>query len=173
MLEFLSDIRTAYIAFAMFGFIFWLSYSNAYGGGYERTPVHKALRGLRLAGVNERSLVGELGCGTGKLTLKIQKEFNCMVAGIELDPLRYIIAKIRTRKNLDIQIARGNIIGKEIHGDFTHIFAFLNSRTLEKLVKQINIKLTLVSYKNKIPNLDHDLHDESSDCYIYYLPRIN
>jgi len=170
MLEFLNDIRTAYIAFAIFGFIMWLSWSNALGGGYQRTPIHKALRALALADVNEHSLVLELGCGTGKLALAIHKHFNCCVAGVEIDPLRYLIAKLRTRNRSDILILRGNVVNTEISGDFTHIFAFLNPRTLEKLSK--NITIPLISYKNKIPNTQYNIWDPESSCYIYYLPQI-
>ena len=60
-----------------------------------RTNKKTARAICELAEITMSDLVYDLGCGDGTLIITAAKEYNASAVGIEIDPLRYWIAKTR------------------------------------------------------------------------------
>jgi hypothetical protein len=64
---------------------------------------------LRQAGLPERPIIYELGCGWGSLVIALAKAFpHARIRGIELSPLPYWVARFRTRNMSNVSLTRGN-----------------------------------------------------------------
>jgi len=63
---------------------------------------------LKEAGLTERVIVYELGCGWGSLVIALARAFpDAEIRGIEMSPLPYWVARIRTRKMPNVFLQRG------------------------------------------------------------------
>src|ERR1700719_4260723 len=65
---------------------------------YGRTPSNVVNAMLKLAGVNARDIVYELGCGDGRIVIAAAKEYGARGVGIDIDPERVQEARDNARK---------------------------------------------------------------------------
>jgi hypothetical protein len=64
----------------------------------SRTEAADVVALLRQAGVPEEGIIYELGCGWGALVIALARAFpHARIRGIEMSPLPYWIARLRTR----------------------------------------------------------------------------
>ena len=64
---------------------------------------------LRQAGLPERAIIYDLGCGWGALVLALARAFpNAQIRGIEISPLPYWVARFRTRNVPNVRLRRGD-----------------------------------------------------------------
>src|SRR5580700_10262600 len=64
---------------------------------------------LKQAGLAKQAIVYELGCGWGSLVIALARAFpDARIRGIEMSPLPYWVARIRTRKMPNVYLHRGN-----------------------------------------------------------------
>src|SRR5437868_4583038 len=63
-----------------------------------QTPKKVARQMCHLTKVGKSSVVYDLGCGTGHALIVAAKEFGAKGIGIEIDPLRYLIAKFNVKR---------------------------------------------------------------------------
>ncbi len=108
--------------------------------------------------INKNDVVYELGSGDGEFAILVAKEIGAKVVGIEIDPLRFWISKVRQKLNkvngkvtfLKKDFKKVNI------SDASVIFVYLVPRALEritpKLLEELKPGTRIISYRYKIPN---------------------
>lgn len=133
---------------------------------------------IKLGKITKKDIVYELGSGDGEFCLLVAKTVGAKTIGIEIDPLRYLISKVRVYFN--------NFQGKItfIRKDFkkvdissaTIIFVYLVPRALEricpKLLKELKPKTKIISYRYKFPDTKNNkirlIGNDKKHCFYLY-----
>lgn len=136
-----------------------------------RTNKNTAVAICKLAKITSKDIVYDLGCGDGTFILSASKK-NAKVMGIEIDPLRFLIAKIRIYKNKasdKIILKRKNFFNEDL-SSASVIVVYLVPKALERLLpkfkKELNKKVRIVSYRYKM-NLTLVAYDKKNSLYLY------
>ncbi|MGA2967912.1 MAG: 50S ribosomal protein L11 methyltransferase [Candidatus Levyibacteriota bacterium] len=126
---------------------------------------HQTARAIcKLAKVKKGDLIYDLGSGDGTALITAAKEFGANGVGIEIDPLRYWISKIRIRKNglsKRITVMRKNFFQENIKNADV-VFVYLVPKALEKLLpkfrKELKKSTKIVSfvYEMELPLKEYD-----------------
>jgi ribosomal protein L11 methylase PrmA len=121
---------------------------------------HKTARAIcQLAKIKKGEVVYDLGSGDGTALITAAKEFAAFGVGIEIDPIRYWISKIRIQRNglsKKIKVVRKNFFKQNIK-DADVIFVYLVPKALNKLLpkfkKELKKGTRIVSfvYEMKLP----------------------
>lgn len=126
----------------------------------------------RLAKVGKKDLIYDLGSGDGTALIVAGKEFGAKGVGIEIDPLRFAVSKIRiwlNGLNSNIKIVRKNFHNTNI-SDASVIFVYLVPKALERLrpkfQKELKKGTRIVSFRYKI-NLPLKKFDKENDIRLY------
>lgn len=123
-----------------------------------RTNTKTAKAICKLANINNKDIVYDLGCGDAEVLLQAAKR-GAKGVGIEIDPLRVFVAKARVfinNFNDKITIKRNNFFNEK-YLDATVIIVYLIPKTLDKLLprfkKQLKKGTRIVSfrYEMKMP----------------------
>jgi predicted RNA methylase len=129
-----------------------------------RTSHHTARAICRLAKIKKGELVYDLGSGDGTALITAAKEFGANGIGIEIDPLRYWISKIRIQRMglaNKLKVIRQNFFKQEIKNADV-VFVYLVPKALEKLLPKLKKELKkgtrIVSYvyEMKLPLKAYD-----------------
>jgi SAM-dependent methyltransferase len=141
-----------------------------------RTDKKTARIMCKLAKINRKDIVYDLGCGDGTALNVAAKEFNAKGVGIEIDPLRYVFSKVRFKisgLNKKVNIIKDNFYNVNI-SNATIVFVYLVPRVLEKLkpkfTRELRSGAIIVSYKYKI-NLPLLVYDKINDIYLYKIKK--
>src|SRR5436305_1373875 len=108
-----------------------------------RTSSKTAKAIFKLAKTNKGDVVYDLGSGDGTALITGFKEYGIRGVGIEIDPLRYVISKIRIKLNGasgSIFIKRENFFRTNLR-DADLIVVYLVPKTLEKLLPKFKKEL--------------------------------
>jgi len=130
---------TFVISTTVFIIVFWFFYTKFYGAEYQAVPSVVLKRMIEFAGLKKKDVVYDLGCGNGKILLEAAK-FCSKAVGIEIDPLRVLIAKIKARKMGNVEIVRGNLFSHNMD-DADVVFIFLRQKTNDKLMEKFREEL--------------------------------
>ncbi len=123
-----------------------------------RTNTKTAKAICKLANIDNKDIVYDLGCGDGEFLLQAAKR-GAKGVGIEIDPLRVFVAKLRVfinNFNDKVTIKRNNFFSEK-YLDATVIIVYLIPKTLDKLLprfkKQLKKGTRIVSfrYEMKMP----------------------
>lgn len=118
----------------------------------------------KLALVNSKDLVYELGSGEATFLMVAAKEFGARGAGVEIDPLRAFISTLMiriVRVSDKVTIKRGNFFDQDL-SKASVIFVYLVPKTLNlllpKLKKELKKGTRIVSYKYEmsLPLIKYD-----------------
>ena len=117
-----------------------------------RTNTKTAKAICKLAKIDNKDIVYDLGCGDGEVLLQAAKR-GAKGIGIEIDPSRVFVAKLRVFTNNfsdKIIIKRDNFFNEK-YSDATVIIVYLIPKTLNKLLprfkKQLKKGTRIVSYR--------------------------
>ena len=116
--------------------------------------------------LNKKDIFVDLGCGTAEMLVEASRKVKKAI-GIEIDPLRFLVAKLRTRKLSNVKVLRGNLFKIPVEGN--KIFVFLSKEANEKLGKRLS-KLKnamVVSYKWPLKNLRLIEKDDKERLFLY------
>ncbi len=126
----------------------------------------------KLAKVSKKDIVYDLGCGDGTALSIAAKEFGSQGIGIEIDQLRFLIARLRIKFNglsKNVKIVRNNFF-KEDFSDATVIFVTLVPKALHRLMPEFKQELKpgtrIVSYVYKM-DLPILAEDKKNEVYAY------
>lgn len=87
-------------------------------------------------GLNEKSILIDLGCGDGRILRHAVDRFKDISAiGIEGAIWPFLLAKFASRDFKQIQIKKSNIFDADVH-NATHIYVYLYPECLNKLEKK-------------------------------------
>ncbi|MEM1634283.1 MAG: hypothetical protein QW714_00975 [Nanopusillaceae archaeon] len=142
---------------------------------YFPLPKNTIRKMLRLAKVNEKDILYDLGSGDGRVLIIAVKEFNVKKAiGIEKSWILYLISKFFVKLNKledKIKIIRNDFFKEKI-SEATVITLYLNWGVMKKLEKKIleeckNVRI--VSAAHKFPNLKYKRKIKTGHfyCYLY------
>jgi SAM-dependent methyltransferase len=165
------------IFFAFLLYFIWKYWALIIGAGYDPTPMKIARKMLEMAEVSENDVVYDLGCGDGRIVLTAAREFGARAVGIEADPIRFLIAYLRTllsNQRDKVTIKLGNFMKMPI-GDATCITLFLFTRGNDMLVPKLEKELTpgtrIVSYIWKIKGWKPDKMGALEEIYMYIVQK--
>lgn len=133
----------------------------------------------KLAKISKKDVVYDLGCGTGWALITANKEFGATGCGVEIDPLRFLIAKWNVwRKKSSVVIKRKNFFDENI-SSATVIFVYLIPKTLKnlmpKFIKELKPGTKFITYVYDMPKelygnrLKLLKYDKDNKFYIYQL----
>lgn len=146
---------------------------------FWRTKLGIARVMCKLAGVNNKTIVYDLGCGTGTAIVTAAKEFNAPVLGIEIDPLRFVISWFNIRKNHvedKVSLVRDNFFNinlKEADIFFIYLIPNALKRLTPKFLKEVKKGAIFVSYIYEMPvelfnkRLNLIKHDKVNNIFVY------
>lgn len=141
-----------------------------------RTDSTRARLICKLAKINDKDVVYDLGAGDGALLITAAKEFGAKAVGVEIDPLRVAISKLAvlfSGQSGKVKIVRKNFFDAEI-SDATVVFMYLVPKALArlkpKLLKELRPGTRIITfvYKIDLPIAEQDLKQE---IYLYRIPR--
>lgn len=140
-----------------------------------------ARRMCQLAKVNSKSIVYDLGCGTGTALIVACQEFKAVGVGIEIDPLRFLNAKINVaRSGLQdrINLLRNNFFQVAL-SPATVLFIYLVPKALARLtpkfLREIKPGTIFVSFVYPMPQelfnqrLRLVRHDKTARIFVYQM----
>jgi tRNA A58 N-methylase Trm61 len=143
-----------------------------------RTTAKKALDAARLAKINSKDIVYELGSGDAAFLITTAKKTGVKCVGIEIDYIRHLTAWLKVKLyNLEdkITLKRGNFFEHNI-SEATVIFVYLVPRVLEKLKPKLFSELKkgtkIISYKYKFeqcPGLKFVCSDLKNQIHLYQI----
>lgn len=135
-----------------------------------RTNKDIARAACKLAKVSSKDRAYELGSGDGSFLVVASREFGARTKGIEIDPLRFYIAKIRILfSGLKIQLYRKNFFEVPLN-DATVIYAYLVPKALNRLIPKLKkevkpgTKFVSYRYQMKLPLIKKDI---KNSLYLY------
>jgi precorrin-6B methylase 2 len=132
---------------------------------------------LQMAEVKPGELVYDLGCGDGRVLIIAAQEFGARGIGIEIDPLRYRVARWRVRRlGLEdrIELIQGSFHQQGIAAaDVVTIYLVqkMINRLAPKLVRELHPGARVVSNTFIIPGLQVTHHDQQADLRLYIIPE--
>lgn len=142
-----------------------------------RTSRRIARAMCRIADVDKNDTLYELGSGDGATLITAAEEFGAKGVGIEIDPIRVFISKIRVKlggSNGSVDIIRKNFFDVDLH-DATVIFVYLVPTALIRLkfkfASELKPGTKIVSYRYQIPYLPLVKKDKLHKLYYYTVPK--
>jgi len=137
----------------------------------------KVARGIcNLAKIKKGDVVYDLGCGDGIALLTSAKEHKATGVGIEIDPLRFLIAKMRMvlhGVNNKIEIKRKSFFDEDI-SKATVVIVYLVPKTLNRLkskfLKELKPGTRIVSFRYEI-NLPLGEYDKKNNLRLYVISK--
>jgi predicted RNA methylase len=131
----------------------------------------------KLAEIDKKDRVYDLGSGDGTAIITAASEFGATCVGIEIDPLRAYLSKTRLRMEhveKKVTILQRNFFDVPI-SEATVVFVYLVPKALLKLKSKFASELKagtrVVSYRYKIPYLPLKKQDEVHQLYLYTIPK--
>ena len=145
----------------------WIVYTRAFGAEWVKTPRQVRKKMLRMLKLNKKDIFYDIGCGDGQLLIEAAPKVRQAI-GIEIDPLRFLIAKARTSGYDNVKIVYGNLFRQNINFA-TKIAVFLSPETNMRLGKILHGKKLVVSYKWPVSGLKRIGYDARTRVYIQKL----
>lgn len=142
--------------------IFWPLLTG--GACYTPTPRNKTKLAMEMAKVGPHDVFYDLGCGTGSVLAEAKRR-GADVVGIEVEPLRWLVCKLRVRGG---KVILRNMFKVPLH-DATVVFLFqclnANTKLKGKLERELKPGTKVVSYAWKIDGWKPTMVIE--DLYLY------
>jgi len=123
------------------------------GAAYSPTPRTIAAEAVKLVDLQKDEVFYDLGCGTGEALIEASK-LSEHVKGVEIEPVRWFIAKLRARK---AKVILGNLFKQDISdADVIFIFQYegrINNRIVKKIKAETRNETRVISYLHPIENM--------------------
>ena len=136
-----------------------------------RTNKKTAKAICKIANIKAKDVVYDLGCGDGEVLLQAAV-LGASGVGMEIDPLRALVADLRIRKNNfqdKIKIEKKNFF-KEDLSKASVIIVYLVPKTLDKLLpkfkKELRKGTRIISFRYQM-NLPLESKDDKNKLYLY------
>lgn len=147
------ELAAMYTVLAFVAYFFLGSF--VFGAGFQPTPKKDIERAALLAGLLEGTNIYDLGSGTGTVVFHLAKNYKVNCVGVEVDPLRYGISKLKLRFSGALKervtFVRGNLLKVNL-SDADVVYVFLSGGSgimnslKEKIQKEMKPGSKIVSY---------------------------
>lgn len=128
---------------------------------------------IKLANISSNDVVYELGSGDAEFLLLVAKNVGARCIGIEIDPLRHIIAKMRvknSRLNSKITLKKKSFFDEDLKPS-TVVYVYLIPRVLKKITPKFKRELKpgtrIVSFVYPIKDLKLVKEDKTNKLFLY------
>ena len=128
---------------------------------------------IKTAKISKHDFIYDLGCGDGVLLVTAAQKVGAQGIGVEIDPARVLIARLRILLhglNQNIHIKRGDLFKEDI-SQASVIVVYLVPKTLkrleEKFRKELKIGTRIVSYVYPIEYFPEIARDQKNQVFVY------
>ena len=132
---------------------------------------------LRFAEVQPGETVCDLGCGEGRVLITAAKEFSARAIGVEIDPLKILLARLLRKINgVDdrVNIVRGNLFDFD-PGSADVLYLYLTHQAMDKLfpkiLKKLKPSVRIVSYRFCLRGMTPERVSEDKTLFLYQLDK--
>ena len=150
----------------IFVIFFWQFWPILIGGaGFTPTPIDKINKALDLAELSEGDVFYDLGCGFGDVLIQAEKRTKT-ATGIEIDPLRWFVSKLRVRKS---RVLLKDFFSIDLSdADVIFIFQYnnVNEKLYDKFQRELKPGTRIISYYWNINNVPIDKTIEDIKLYL-------
>lgn len=159
------------IIFFLLIFLSWIWPPDSPWAPWWRTNKETAKAICKIGDIEKDDIVYDLGCGDAEF-LKQAGKIGATGVGLEIEPSRFLIAKLRIMNNglqKKIEIKRKNFF-KENISNASVIVVYLVPKTLEKLIpkfkKELKKGTRIVSYRYEM-SLPLKAYDKKNELRLY------
>jgi len=147
------------------------------GGVWFPTSRKHIRQMLQMAELKPNELVYDLGCADGRVLIVAAQEFGARGVGIEIDPLRFRLARWRVRRaGLEDQIT---LVQDSFHNQdlskadvvTLYLVQAMINRLAPKLARELRPGARLVSNTFVVPGLKIARYDRPADLRLYTIPK--
>jgi len=147
----------------------WFFWTELKGAGWQPAPHRTIESAFKLARVGKDDIFYDLGAGDGRVIIAAAKA-GARAVGIELDPMRYLICKLRSASIKNARAIFGNICNIPLN-DATVVFVYLRDwsteRLKEKFMRELQSGTRIITYHWPIENWKPIAQDKENDVYVY------
>ena len=155
------------------GVAVWILWPMVIGAQWVPTPKDVVRKMLSLADVGQGDTLIDLGSGDGRIILLAAQQFGASAFGIEADPLRVLITRIRIRlKGLEdqVEVIWGNFFKSDLSAaSVVTIYQSteINRKLKQQLEEQLHPETRVVTYSFIFEGWEPVKVDESTKLYLY------
>ena len=155
------------------GVAVWVLWPILIGAQWIPTPKDVVRKMLSFADVGPQDTLIDLGSGDGRIILLAAQEFGASALGIEADPLRVLITRIRVRlKGLEdqVEVIWGNFFKSDFRAaSVVTIYQSteINKKLKQQLEEQLHPGARVVTYSFIFEGWEPVKVDESTKLYLY------
>ena len=155
------------------GVAVWVLWPIIIGAQWIPTPKDVVRKMLSFADVGPQDTLIDLGSGDGRIILLAAQEFGASAFGIEADPLRVLITRIRVRlKGLEdqVEVIWGNFFKSDFRAaSVVTIYQSteINKKLKQQLEEQLHPGARVVTYSFIFEGWEPVKVDESTKLYLY------
>jgi len=155
------------------GVAVWVLWPILIGAQWIPTPKDVVRKMLSFADVGPQDTLIDLGSGDGRIILLAAQEFGASAFGIEADPLRVLITRVRIRlKGLEdqVEVIWGNFFKSDFRAaSVVTIYQSteINKKLKQQLEEQLHPGARVVTYSFIFEGWEPVKVDESTKLYLY------
>lgn len=151
----------------------WIVWTWVIGAIFVPTPMDTVEKILKIADVNQKDTLIDLGSGDGRIILEAAKVFKARSIGIEADPLRVLWSRSRIRSyhlQDKVEVVWGNFFKTDL-SKATVVTVYqgqeINYKLKTKFEKELKPETRIVSYSFTFSGWEPIKKDPDSDVYLY------
>jgi precorrin-6B methylase 2 len=158
--------------------LIWTYLSTLWGAPWARTSREKVDRMLRLADVQPGETVVDLGAGDGRIVIRAARRFGACAIGVEVDPLRWLIASLAIRAlglRERARVVRGNMFAYDIsEADVVTLYLLqgTNQRLKPHLAQGLRPGARVVSHAFPVEGWAPLAVDRQQRLYLYQIGAV-
>jgi predicted RNA methylase len=155
------------------GVAVWVLWPIIIGAQWIPTPKDVVRKMLSFADVRQGDTLIDLGSGDGRIILLAAQQFGASAFGIEADPLRVLITRVRIRvKGLEdqVEVIWGNFFKSDLSAaSVVTIYQSteINKKLKQQLEEQLHPGTRVVTYSFIFEGWEPVKVDESTKLYLY------
>ena len=147
----------------------WFFWTEFKGAGWQPAPRKAIESAFKLARVGKDDIFYDLGAGDGRVIIAAAKA-GARAVGIEIDPLRHLICKLRLAHTKNARAIFGNIYDVPLN-DATVVFIYLRDWSTERLKEKFKRELQpgtrIIAYHWPLEDRKPIAQDKENGVYVY------